>query len=78
MLLPGTQDHRRHEHRILYGDDYNTAPELLSFQTAAYWPDNFTPWELTGIRAKIAREFNRPSAADNGTGTTRHTYKAIT
>ena len=76
MLLPGTRDFQRYRHRILFGDDYNTAPELLNFQTAAYWPDNFTPWELTEIRAEIAREFNAVNVLDGSSGSTRHVYTA--
>jgi len=77
MLLPGTPDFHRHRHRVLFGDDYDTAPELVSFQTATYWPDNFTPWELTEIRAQIAREFNGVDAAIDEVRTTRHFYKAL-
>lgn len=77
MLLPGTCDYQRYRHRVLFGDDYETAPELLNFQTAAYWPDNFTPWELTEIRAQIAREFEGLNLATDGVGITQHAYKTL-
>jgi radical SAM superfamily enzyme YgiQ (UPF0313 family) len=77
MLLPGTPDFLHHRRRILFGDNYDTAPELLNFQTAAYWPDNFTPWELAKIRSQIAREFDAVDVAIDGVGATRHSYKVL-
>jgi len=77
MLLPGTYDFNLNRDRIILKDDYINTPELLNFQTAAYWPDNFSPWELTDIRAQIAKEFSGHEVTIDNKLSTSHNFVSL-
>jgi len=77
MLLPGTADFRRYRNRTLFHDDYYSHPELVNFHTAAYWPDHFSPWELTELRSQIADHFRGRELTNASDAHAGHEYVCV-